>query len=150
MLSALADEMQGAVQELRSLAAGIHPAILTQNGLAAALRSLASRTPLPVEVDAPRARFAPEVEAAAYFVACEALSNVVKHAQASKATIDVRRDNGRLVVEVADDGIGDARVDGSGLSGLSDRVEALSGQLIVESGTRGGTVVRAEIPVRGG
>ena len=147
LLASTADELQVAVEELRDLAQGIHPGILTQGGLAHALEALAARAPLPVTVDATPERFSPEVESTAYFVACEALTNVVKHADASKASIDARRDNGHLVIEVADDGVGGAEQNGgSGLRGLSDRVEARGGSLVVESVPGSGTRVRGELP----
>ena len=146
LLASTADELQVAVDELRSLAQGIHPGILTQGGLAHALEALAARAPLPVTVDATDERFAPELEVTAYFVACEALTNVVKHADASSASIDARRQNGLLVIEVSDDGRGGAEEDGSGLRGLTDRVEARGGRLVVQSTPGGGTRVRGEIP----
>ena len=141
-------ELQLAVSELRELARGVHPAILTEDGLAAALESLAGRTPFPVRVvAAPDERLPAEIEAAAYFVACEALANAVKHADASSVTISAAQTNGRLVVEVADDGCGGARVgSGSGLRGLADRVEAYGGQLDIVSPAGAGTRVRAELP----
>jgi signal transduction histidine kinase len=147
LLSSTADELQVAVEELRSLAQGIHPGILTQGGLAHALEELAARAPLPVTVDATPERFPPEIEATAYFVACEALTNVVKHAGASKASIDARRANGLLVIEIADNGAGGAQQSGgSGLRGLADRVEARGGRLVVESVPGSGTRVRGELP----
>ena len=147
LLSWTADELQVAVDELRELAQGIHPGILTQGGLGHALEALAARAPLPVSVHATPERFSPDVEATAYFVACEALTNVVKHADASKASIGARRENGQLVIEVADDGRGGAALTGgSGLRGLADRVEARSGRLLVETASGSGTRVRAEIP----
>ena len=147
LLSATADELQVAVEELRELAQGIHPGILTQGGLAHALEQLAARAPLPVAVDATPERFPPDVEATAYFVACEALTNVVKHAHASTASIGARRDDRLLVIEVSDDGNGGAAErNGSGLRGLADRVEARGGRLVVESKPGSGTRVRGEIP----
>jgi len=147
LLATTVDGLQVAVEELRELASGIHPTILAEGGLVAALDSLAGRSSLPVEVDATHERFLPDVEAAAYFVACEALANVVKHAHASVVTIVARRVSGRLMIEVADDGIGGAQLDeGSGLRGLADRVEARGGRLRVESPRGGGTHVVAEIP----
>jgi signal transduction histidine kinase len=104
------------------------------------------RAPVSVSVDATAERFPPAVEAAAYFVACEALTNVAKHASATEATIRAHRRNGALVVEIADDGVGGARVDGGGLSGLVDRVEAHGGRLRVESRDGDGTTVIGEIP----
>jgi signal transduction histidine kinase len=146
LLASTADELQVAVEELRDLAQGIHPGILTQGGLAYALEALAARAPLPVTVTATAERFSPEIEATAYFVACEALTNVVKHSGASSAAIGARRDNGALVLEVSDDGAGGAGLDGgSGLRGLTDRVEALGGVLRVQSSSSG-TVVQGVIP----
>ncbi|MBD0338640.1 MAG: sensor histidine kinase [Thermoleophilia bacterium] len=148
LLSEAVNELQGAVDELRELARGVHPAILTEEGLGAALESLASRSAFPVRlVEAPEERFPADVEGTAYFLACEALANVVKHAQASRATIDARRMDGVLVVEVEDDGVGGARpAAGSGLRGLADRVEALGGHLRIESPAGGGTRIVGEIP----
>jgi signal transduction histidine kinase len=147
LLESTADELQVALQELRELAQGIHPGILTQGGLAPALESLAARVPLPVTVAATQERLAPDVEATAYFVACEALTNVVKHSQASKAAIRALRDDGMLVVEVEDDGIGGASAgEGSGLRGLADRVEAHGGHFRIESAPGSGTRVLGEIP----
>jgi signal transduction histidine kinase len=146
LLASTADELQVAVEELRDLAQGIHPGILTQGGLAYALEALAARAPLPVTVTATSERFSPEIEATAYFVACEALTNVVKHSGASSAAIGARRDNGTLVLEVSDDGAGGAALDGgSGLRGLTDRVEAIGGVLRVQSSSSG-TVVQGVIP----
>ena len=147
LLSSTADELQVAVEELRALAQGIHPGTLTQGGLRSALEALAARMPLPVAVEATPDRLSPDVEATAYFVACEALTNVVKHAQASKATVRAERSNGLLVVEVSDDGVGGAAAqNGSGLRGLADRVEAHGGRLSIVSAPGSGTRVRGEIP----
>ncbi len=147
LLDAAVDELQVAVDELRELARGVHPAILTEEGLAAALESLASRTPFPVSLEVLEGRFPPQVEATAYFVTCEGLANVAKHAEASKAAVTVARRDGVLTIEVSDDGIGGALpVNGSGLSGLADRVEALGGKLRVESQPGQGTRVLGEIP----
>jgi signal transduction histidine kinase len=148
LLDATVEQLQAAVDELRELARGVHPAILTEAGLGGALEFLARRTPLIVSIDdGSDGRMPPEVEATAYFVACEALANVVKHAHATRATIAVERVNGSLVIGIDDDGVGGAKpADGSGLSGLSDRVEALGGRLVVEDAPGGGTSVRAEIP----
>jgi signal transduction histidine kinase len=147
ILASAADELQVAVDELRELAHGIHPGILVQGGLAPALEALAGRSPVPVTVEATPERLPPEVEGTAYFVASEALANVVKHAGASKASIRATRDDGVLVVEVADDGAGGAiGHDGSGLRGLADRVEALGGRLRVESPPGAGTRIVGEIP----
>ncbi len=147
LLSSTADELQVAVEELRALAQGIHPGTLTQGGLRSALEALAARMPLPVAVEATPDRLSPDVEATAYFVACEALTNVVKHAQASKAAVRAERSNGLLVVEVSDDGVGGAAAqNGSGLRGLADRVEAHGGRLSIVSAPGSGTRVRGEIP----
>ena len=135
------------MEELRSLAHGIHPGALTQAGLASALEALASRVPLPVTVDATSERFPAEVEVTAYFLASEALANVVKHAEASRVAVRAQRGNGTLVIEIADDGVGGAVAsDGSGLHGLADRLEAHGGRLSVESARGAGTRVVGEIP----
>jgi signal transduction histidine kinase len=139
-------EVVGALEELRALARGIHPAILTDDGLAPALAALARRTPLPVDLSVCSERLPPGVEATAYFVAAEALANVVKHAAASRATVAVARTNGTVAVEVTDDGRGGADPAGTGLRGLRDRVEALDGRLHVESPAAGGSRVTAAIP----
>jgi signal transduction histidine kinase len=147
LISATVDGLQLAVEELRELAHGVHPALLTEEGLAAALDAMTARTPLPVSLHVTEGRLPPQVEATAYFVACEALANVVKHAQATKASVRAQRRNGVLVVEVDDDGIGGARAeDGSGLRGLADRVEALGGRLRIDSPAGGGTRIVGEIP----
>jgi signal transduction histidine kinase len=148
LLASAVDDLQVAVDELRELARGVHPAILTEEGLAAALESLVIRAPLPVTLEsAPERRLTPEIEATAYFVACEGLANVVKHAQASTATISAHRESRLLVVEVADDGVGGAKLNGgSGLRGLADRVEALGGRLTIDSPPSAGTRIVAEIP----
>jgi signal transduction histidine kinase len=137
-----------ALEELRALSHGIHPAILTERGLGAALQELSYGAPLPVEVRLQvEGRLPEQVEAAVYYVAAEALANVVKHAGASAASVDVTRPAGQVVLIVADDGVGGAQMDrGSGLLGLADRVEALGGRLRLTSPPGGGTVVRAEIP----
>jgi signal transduction histidine kinase len=147
LLESAVAELQAANEELRELVRGVYPAILTEEGLAAALESLALRNPFPIDLDVLEDRFAAQVEATAYFVACEGLANVAKHAEASKASVCISRGNGLLAVEVADDGVGGARpLEGSGLSGLTDRVEALGGRLLVRSPPGKGTQVVAEIP----
>jgi signal transduction histidine kinase len=147
VLEAAVDELQRALDELRELAHGVHPSVLTQNGLAAALESLAVRTPVPVDIaQAPSGRLPAPVEATAYFVACEGLANAVKHARASRITISAFRQDGRLVIEIADDGVGGADTNGSGLRGLADRVEGLGGRLRVESREGQGTRVIGELP----
>jgi signal transduction histidine kinase len=141
-------ELAEATDELRELARGIHPAILTDRGLDAALDALAGRAPLPVELRAlPGERLPAPIESAAYFVVAEALTNVARYAQASRVVVGVERSNGRVVVEVRDDGVGGADpARGSGLRGLEDRIAALDGRLEVSSPQGDGTVVRAEVP----
>jgi signal transduction histidine kinase len=134
--------------ELQEFSRGIHPAVLTERGLEAALSELAARSPVPVEVSASAKRLPPAVEAAAYFVCSEALANVAKHAGASRATVEVGERAGLLRVEIADDGGGGAEIGrGSGLRGLADRVEALGGRLSVQSPPGEGTRVSAELPL---
>ena len=148
VLSQAVGQLQVAVEELRELARGVHPAVLTEEGLAGALESLASRTPLPVRIAAaPEGRLPAEIEAAAYFVVCEAIANAVKHAQATQICVRAERRNGQLFIEVEDDGVGGARENGgSGLRGLVDRVEAHGGSLRVESDPGRGTRVIGELP----
>jgi signal transduction histidine kinase len=142
-------ELQASLDELRELARGIHPAVLTDRGLAAALETLANRAPVPVDIAGEPPDDLPAAAATAiYFVVSEALANVAKYACAERATVAVRRAADRVVVEVSDDGVGGADVSGgSGLRGLSDRVAALDGRLHVRSPPGAGTRVRAEIPV---
>ena len=140
-------EAQSALCELRELARGIHPAILTDQGLDAAVRTLAERAPIPVEVSAPSGRLPPHVETAVYFVVAEALANVAKHAHAGRGKVTIVSSPGCVTVEVEDDGVGGARLDGgSGLRGLVDRVGALDGRLLVDDRPGAGTRLRAEIP----
>ena len=147
LLAGASEELAQALEELRELARGIHPAVLSERGLSAALEALAGRAPVPVGVTVPPDRLPPAVEAAAYYVISEALANVAKYAEASAVEISVTRQNGRAVIEVADDGVGGADpTRGSGLSGLVDRVEALDGVLKVESEPGAGTRIRAEFP----
>jgi PAS domain S-box-containing protein len=148
ILTAAGDELALALAELRELARGIHPAMLTDRGLGAAVESLAIRAPLPVELAAmPDERLPAPVEAAAFYVISEALANIGKYAQATAARVSVTRVDGHAVVEVDDDGVGGADPGGgSGLRGLLDRVEALDGTLEVSSPDGGGTRIRAEIP----
>jgi PAS domain S-box-containing protein len=149
LLDTAREELSRAIEDLRELARGIHPAILTDRGLDAALVALSLRSPFPVAVDVPEERLPGPVEAAAYYVIAESLTNVAKYAQASAATVRVSCENGHAVVEVRDDGIGGADAGtGTGLRGLADRVEALAGRLDVESPAGGGTRVRAEIPLQ--
>jgi PAS domain S-box-containing protein len=141
-------ELDLALEELRELARGIHPAVLSHRGLAFAIEALAERAPFPVEVATiPEERLPEQVEAAAFYVISEALTNVAKYAQASLARVSVSCDDGHAVIEVADDGVGGAdEARGTGLRGLGDRVEALDGTLVVESPPGRGTRVRAVIP----
>jgi len=143
-------ELAAALSELRELARGLHPAVLSERGLRAALQGLASRASLPVELGGlPDERLPAAVEAAAYYLVAEALTNVAKYAQASVASVRVMRENGHVLVEIVDDGIGGADPrGGSGIRGLADRVEALDGRLNVESPPGVGTCIRAEIPCR--
>jgi signal transduction histidine kinase len=141
-------ELTESLDELRELARGIHPAVLSGHGLAVALESVAARAPVPVKLDVTLDDRVPEaVEVAAYYLVAESLTNVAKYAEASSATVAVTRVDRELVVEVADDGVGGADSEaGSGLRGLADRVEALDGRLRIWSPQGGGTRVRAEIP----
>ena len=136
-------------QELRELAQGILPAALTRGGLRAGVSMLVSRTDVPVSVDVLAARFAPEVEASAYFVIAEALTNVVKHARATRADVRVAMIGRTLLIEVRDDGVGGAVLHGTGLAGLEDRLAALGGRLQIESPVGGGTLVGATLPLDG-
>jgi signal transduction histidine kinase len=138
---------QSATAEVRELAHGILPSVLTHGGLPAATHALASRMTVPVEVDVSASRLPEQIEATAYFVVAEALTNVAKHACAQHATVTGRVDNGALRIEVRDDGQGGARTEGSGLIGLHDRVATLDGTLTVDSPPGGGTVVTATIPL---
>jgi PAS domain S-box-containing protein len=141
-------EIDKGLDELRELARGVHPAILGDHGLAAALDALAERTPLPVRLHISLDERPPEsVEITAYFVVAESLTNVAKHAAASSAEVEVVYDGRLLTVSASDDGIGGARLEaGSGLRGLADRVETLGGRLTLASEPGAGTVVRAELP----
>ena len=143
------EESKAAVTELRDLARGIHPAILTDRGLAAALEELAGRAAVPTEVlEAPDGRLPAQIESTAYFVVAEALANIGKYAEASRAMVEVKRAGEGLLVSVRDDGIGGASLDkGSGLRGLADRVEALGGRLTIESPPGEGTLLVAELPI---
>jgi signal transduction histidine kinase len=141
-------ELAAALEELRQLAQGIHPAVLTEHGLGPALKTLAARSQLPVDIErVPDDRLPAPVEAAAYFVVSEALANAAKHSDASAVSVSIACEDGSLVVEVADDGVGGAAPRaGSGLAGLTDRVHALDGRLTVESEAGRGTRLRAQLP----
>ncbi len=148
LLAGAGEELDAALGELRELARGIHPAVLTDRGLDTALETLARRAPVPVELETLAGERLPEaVELAAYFVVAEALTNVAKYAEASCATVNVDRDNGRVVVSVTDDGVGGANpANGTGLRGLADRLAVIEGRLDVESERGRGTTITARIP----
>jgi signal transduction histidine kinase len=141
------DEAGAAIRELRDLARGIAPPVLADRGLGAALEALAQRSAVDAQVRVAVTERLPAVlETAAYFVVAEALTNVVKHAQATAAWVDVHQHEGALVASVSDDGRGGADPGGSGLMGLRTRVEAVDGTLAVQERPGGGTIVRAEMP----
>jgi signal transduction histidine kinase len=133
---------------LRAVAHGLHPAVVSSHGLAVALESLAARAPIPVRLGVGIDGRLPErLEVAAYYVVSESLANVAKHARATSASVQVERDQGQVVVEIVDNGVGGADTErGTGLRGLADRVEALGGRLRVWTPHGGGTRVRAEMP----
>ena len=148
LLESAREELNASLEELRSIARGIHPAILSDHGLPVALESLAARAPVRVtlDVELPE-RPGPQLEVAAYYLIAEGLTNVAKYAEAESAKIAIMRENGSLIVELIDDGKGGADPnEGSGLRGLADRVEALDGRLRIWSPPAGGTRLRAEIP----
>jgi signal transduction histidine kinase len=147
--AAAARALKEALAELRELARGLHPSVLATDGLQPALAQLAARSPVPVDLDIAADRFPETVESTAFFVAAEALTNVARYARAKSAEVTVTRRDTRLVVTVADDGVGGARAaPGSGLAGLADRVAALDGTLRIDSPPDGGTRVTAELPLR--
>ena len=141
--------LNGALAELREISRGIHPAILSQGGLAPALRTLARRSPVPVELTVGVEERLPEqVEVAVYYVVAEALANIVKHARAESASVDLERSDGGLRLRVRDDGVGGADpARGTGLIGLSDRVQALGGAVVVESPPADGTCLEVTLPI---
>jgi signal transduction histidine kinase len=147
LLTEALDHAKQATNELRELAHGILPAALTQGGLRRGVDALASRMPVPIEMDVTASRLPAAVEATAYFVIAEALTNVSKHSGARHAAVSAQLDGHRLQVAVRDDGVGGAHASGSGLLGLSDRLAVLDGSLRVESPADGGTVIAASIPV---
>jgi signal transduction histidine kinase len=149
LLTEALDNAEQATAELRELAHGILPGVLTHGGLRAGVHALASRMPVPVENSVSVGRLPDAVEATAYFVVAEALTNVAKHARAERATVTVRVEDGTLRVQVRDDGVAGARPDGTGLVGLADRLAVLDGELRVESPADGGTLVAAAIPLPG-
>ncbi len=140
-------ELRQALKELRDLARGIHPAVLEQVGLAAAVEAVAEAMPLPVHVTVDTGRLPAAIESTAYFVVCEALANIVKHADATRAGVTVHRDDGMIHVTVTDDGTGGATVSpAGGLAGLTDRVAALGGRLTLDSPAGAGTRLTVELP----
>jgi PAS domain S-box-containing protein len=145
---ALRDARRG-IEDLRDIAAGIHPAVLTQRGLAAAVDALTARLPIPVHIDVPDRRLPGPIEASVYFFCSEALTNVVKHARATSASVRVELQDDRCAIEVRDDGIGGARPrsETSGLNGLRDRIGALNGTMDITSPATGGTVLQACVPL---
>ena len=148
-LSRIAAGLSDAMAELQEFSRGIHPAILSERGLGPALRTLARRSAVPVDVDVPTsARFPEPVEVAAYYVASEALANAMKHAQASGVEISLATHDGSLLLSIRDDGVGGADpARGSGLAGLTDRVEALGGSIHVHSATGAGTHITVDLPL---
>ncbi len=149
LLEAAQTELALALEEIRELVRGLHPRILSDHGLAPAIRALAERALLPVEiVELPAKRLRPAVEAAVYYVVAEALANAAKHASATIVTVRVAEEECGTIVEVADDGVGGADPAGGGLRGLADRVAALDGQFAVSSVPGAGTALRAEFPTR--
>ena len=149
LIEAAAGELQLALEELRELARGLHPAVLTDRGLAPALEAVAARAPFPVELHGiPDVRLAEPIEAAVYYLVSESLTNAARHAGATAVTVTIAHSHGSLRAEIADDGRGGADLAaGTGLRGLADRVEALGGRLTLESPTGAGTTIRAELPL---
>jgi signal transduction histidine kinase len=147
-LAEIADGLTETLEDLRELSRGIHPAILSEGGLSPALKALARRSAVPVELDIDVQERLPEpIEVAAYYVASEALANTAKHARASVAHVELRPRNGRLHLLVRDDGVGGAMADGSGLVGLTDRVEALGGTILIDSPPGQGTKLEVDLPI---
>jgi signal transduction histidine kinase len=143
-------ELLTAIKEVRDLAHGLHPTILTESGLAAAVDALAERTPFPVTASVTEDRFPTEVEAAAYYVIAEGLTNIARYADATEARVDVMAFDGRLQVTVADNGRGGADpTAGSGLRGLADRLAAVGGEFKVASSPGAGTTLTARVPIGG-
>jgi len=147
LLEGSIESLRQALDELRSLARGIHPTILAEAGLMPAIRSLADRCPIPIEVTGDLDRIEPKLEMALYFVAAEAITNAVKHSKGQRICVDVRRGSGCATVDISDDGIGGANPSrGTGLVGLADRVAAVGGRLDVLSSHPHGTTLHAEVP----
>jgi signal transduction histidine kinase len=149
LVSKAIEQTESANAELRELAHGILPSVLAHGGLAAGVKALAGRMPMAVEVEVSVGRLPRPVEASAYFVVAEALTNVAKHSRAGRAAVTAHIEDGTLRVRVRDDGVGGARADGRGLLGLADRLAALDGRLEIESPLGGGTLVAAAIPLAG-
>jgi signal transduction histidine kinase len=149
LVSEALEHAERANHELRELVHGILPRALTAGGLRGGVGALVSRMPVPVQVEIPPDRLPATIEATAYFIVAEALTNVAKHSRAATAAVAARIVDGTLLVEIRDDGVGGVRPEGSGLQGLGDRLAALDGRLHVESPACGGTLVVAAIPVPG-
>src|SRR5262249_29340085 len=149
ILAGAASELDLALEELRELARGLHPAALTEQGLAPAVRALGDRLPVAVEVDSLDERLPEYLEATAYYICSEALTNVAKHAYATHAGVSFHREPGVLRFEITDDGRGGADGRGSGILGLRDRAESAGGTLFVISPPGKGTVVTATLPIGG-
>jgi signal transduction histidine kinase len=149
ILEGVGDDLKLALEELRELARGLHPAVLTDRGLVPALQSLANRSPFPVAIaGVPAVRLPEPVEAALYYVVAESLTNAAKHSHATKGSVELSTTPGSVTVEIRDNGSGGANLTrGSGLRGLADRVEALGGKLRFQSPAGGGTAVQAELPL---
>jgi signal transduction histidine kinase len=151
LLDDAARELDTGLAELREIARGLHPAILSDRGLVQALETLAGRLPVPVEIDAPEDRLPDDVEATAYYIVAEALTNVARHAEATHARVTVSTEDGMLRCEIADDGRGGADVAlGTGIQGLRDRAEAAGGTLSLTSPPGRGTIVTATLPLARG
>jgi signal transduction histidine kinase len=147
LIDSATKEAREALVELRELARGIHPAVLTETGLAGAIQALVERSPVATTITAlPAGRFPAQIEATAYFVVSEALANVAKHAAAGSAQVTIRQLTGQLMVQVSDDGAGGAKPEGSGLRGLADRVASAGGVLRIDSPPGSGTRLEADIP----
>jgi signal transduction histidine kinase len=147
LVAAALEHAERATAELRELARGILPSALVRNGLRAGVHVLAARSPIPVAIDMSLGRLPATAEATAYFVIAEALTNVVKHSHAQRATVSARIADDVLLVDVSDDGVGGARLEGSGLVGLCDRLAAVEGILRLVSPPDGGTILSAAIPL---
>jgi signal transduction histidine kinase len=145
-LPAAIDEIQATVRELRDLANGLHPGVLEDGGLSAAFQELAAHAPIPVCLNVLEKRLSPAVESSAWFIACEAVANVVKHAAAKNIALSAIEEGGLLVLSIEDDGVGGADPEGHGLRGIADRAEAAGGRVSVLRAPGGGTAVRAVLP----